>query len=252
MPPPPASSAQQAPKHDLLAHGLGWASLGLGIPQVAMPGRFARAIGIKDDDAARRWTLVVGVREHLAAAGILAIDRRRPVPWLWARVAGDIMDLALLLSAWGKRRSTARLAGAIGAVIGIGATDLMEALRMTREPERVATPVREIQSAITVWRPRDVVERRWQTWSADSRANGEAAPEVRFLPTPDGRGTEIHLRAMSERPQAAFDVELLRFKQFVETGQVVRSEGSPDGPDLKDLMHQRPAQPIAATGGSER
>jgi hypothetical protein len=234
----------------MVAHGLGWASLGLGIPQVVMPGRFARAIGIKDDTAARRWTLVVGVREHLAAAGILAIDRRRPVPWLWARVGGDIMDLALLLSAWDKRRSTARLATSIGAVIGIGIIDAVEAVRMTREPERVATPVHEIRSAITIWRPAEVVERRWQTWAADMRVNGEAAPEVRFVPTPDGRGTEIHLRATTDRPQAAFDVELLRFKQLVETGQVVRSEGSPDGPDLKDLLHQRPAQPLAATGGS--
>jgi hypothetical protein len=217
-----------------------------------MPGRFDRAIGIKGDTAARRWTLAVGLREHLAAAGILAIDRRRPVRWLWARVGGDIMDLALLLSAWDKRRSTARLTASIGAVIGIGVTDLMEAVRMTREPERIATPVREVQSAITIWRPAEVVERRWQTWSADTRVNGEAAPEIRFVTTPDGRGTEIHLRAVTDRPQAAFDIELLRFKQFVETGQVVRSEGSPDGPDLKDLLHQRPAQPLAATGESAR
>jgi len=54
---------------------------------------------------------------------------------------------------------------------------------------------------------------------------------------------------VTDRPQAAFDIELLRFKQFRgDPGRVVRSEGSPRRPRPQgNLLHQRPAQPLAAT-----
>ena len=39
--------------------------------------------------------------------------------------------------------------------------------------------------------------------------------------------------------------DLTRFKQVLETGQVVRSEGSPEGPLASRLPRQRPAAPQA-------
>lgn len=38
--------------------------------------------------------------------------------------------------------------------------------------------------------------------------------------------------------------DLRRFKQVIETGQVVRSEGSPDGTRTHRQLHQREARPL--------
>jgi uncharacterized membrane protein len=47
-----------------------------------------------------------------------------------------------------------------------------------------------------------------------------------------------------EEPQQQFKDDLRRFKQVVETGEVVRSEGSPDGSAAKNQFLWRPAQPL--------
>src|SRR4051794_7068875 len=90
--PPPVPRAP-SPESDLTRF-LGWFSLGLGVPQTVTPQRVNRLIGVRDDRASRTWQRIVGVRELAAAAGIFS--RPRPAGWLWARVAGDIEDLALL------------------------------------------------------------------------------------------------------------------------------------------------------------
>ena len=82
---------------DPVAKGLGVFSFALGIPQVLAPGRVNRMIGVRDDMKSRMWMRAVGVRE--IAAGIGIFSERRPTEWVWARVAGDTMDLALLGSA---------------------------------------------------------------------------------------------------------------------------------------------------------
>ena len=38
---------------------------------------------------------------------------------------------------------------------------------------------------------------------------------------------------------------MFRFKQLLETGQVVRSDGTPDGTDAKQLRNQASAQPAS-------
>src|SRR5262245_56268186 len=78
---------------DWLIRVLGWASAGTAVPLLLTPGGFSRAIGVGDGPGQRAAAAVAGVRELTAAAGLL----RRPSPlWLWARVGGDVMDLALL------------------------------------------------------------------------------------------------------------------------------------------------------------
>jgi uncharacterized membrane protein len=42
--------------------------------------------------------------------------------------------------------------------------------------------------------------------------------------------------------------DLRRFKQVLETGEVVRSEGSPDGTRTQRQLRQRAAQPRAGRG----
>jgi hypothetical protein len=172
------------------------------------------------------------VRELVASAGILS--SRRPVGWLWARVAGDAMDLTLLGTALrqrGARRD--RLIAAMGAVTGIAAADVVASVRATREAGGITMPGAKLRkSATTVWRPLDEVRALWSE-------HGEEG-DVTFAPAPDGKGTEIRL----ERPKGEAAPVLRRFKQLVETGEIAKSDGSPEGSTgLRQLM-QRPAQPL--------
>jgi hypothetical protein len=73
------------------ATGLGWLSIGLGLAELLAPHAMARATGLKG-----RETLVraYGLREVVNGIGLLAADD--PRPWLWARVAGDALDMSTL------------------------------------------------------------------------------------------------------------------------------------------------------------
>src|SRR5579875_1684801 len=68
--------------HDGLMRALGWASAGLGIPQVLAPRQFGQAIGVGDGSRQRAAVLTVGLRELTAAAGLLG---QGSPAWLWAR-----------------------------------------------------------------------------------------------------------------------------------------------------------------------
>jgi uncharacterized membrane protein len=83
---------------------------------------------------------------------------------------------------------------------------------------------------------------------------------VDLTPAPGGRGTEVrvHLsysvpggaagravaRLLGEEPHQQVEDDLRRFKQVIETGQVVRSDGSPEGHSASRQLFQRPAQPV--------
>jgi hypothetical protein len=69
---------------------------------------------------------------------------------------------------------------------------------------------------------------------------------VRFITTPDHHGTEIHAGTHG-LARLQVEEDLRRLKQLAETGIVVRSEGSPDGPSVRNLLHQRPARPLTAS-----
>src|SRR5215212_7379367 len=75
-----------------VARGLGWFSIGLGLAEVLAPASMARMTGMQGYEAALR---LFGLREMASGIGILA----GPGPaagWLWARVAGDALDLGLI------------------------------------------------------------------------------------------------------------------------------------------------------------
>lgn len=120
---------------DRLAHALGWFSIGLGVAEVTAPSGLARLIGIEDREKSRDLLRALGVRELTAGVGILG--RPRPAGWMWARVAGDVMDLALLgraLSAGSTRPDRTRLATA--AVIGVTALDVLCGEQISRRAGR--------------------------------------------------------------------------------------------------------------------
>ena len=109
-----------------LARGLGWFSIGLGVAEVVAPEKLSKALGIE-----RRKGLVrlFGLREIAAGVGILA--ERRQGAWVWARVVGDALDLALLGSAL-RADNPKRLAAAVATanVLGITALDVLCASRL--------------------------------------------------------------------------------------------------------------------------
>lgn len=111
-----------------LARALGWFGIGLGLAQIFAPKRVARASGLYDHS----YLPAFGVREVASGIGILA--RERPTGWLWARVAGDVVDLAVLSGALAThQRTKGRLAVAAAAVFGVALLDVLCAVRMSEE-----------------------------------------------------------------------------------------------------------------------
>ena len=109
-----------------VARGLGWFSIGLGIAEVVAGRRIGRALGMED----KSWLLrAFGVREIAAGVVILAMDR--PRAGVWARVAGDALDLAALGSGFTEDNpEKANLAAAFATVAGITALDYWCARRL--------------------------------------------------------------------------------------------------------------------------
>jgi uncharacterized membrane protein len=328
-----------------LGRALGVASFALGAPLLAMPGRVLRVLGLDDTPGTSALARGVGVRELAAGAGILA--QRRPVPGLWARVAGDGIDLALLANALrsgpagsrpGRRRgatgraasrsgwrpwpigrtaagrrpwtgANSRTVAAVAAVAGIAAVDVLAAVRAGKrlDPTRTSedgvftvsagvTVNRSADDAYGVWRDfsrlpefmvhlesvsadgKHWVARRpgggtvdWDAeivadvpnqrlaWRSVSHAEVPNSGEVAFEPAPGGRGTEVRVRLtyepplgaagnavarlLGEEPRQQVTDDLRRFKQVLETGEVVRSAGSPEGVRSGRLPTQRPGRP---------
>lgn len=81
--------------------------------------------------------------------------------------------------------------------------------------------------------------------------------EITFRQAPGDRGTEVRARidkitlgqkmaaVIGTDPQRRLDDALRRLKQVVETGEVLRSDGSPGGTDARQQRRQEAAQPTA-------
>ena len=114
-------------------------------------------------------------------------------------------------------------------------------------------------AAITVHRSREEVERLWRSSEHRPAYVDGADAAVTFLDAPGDRGTEIHVdlekeapggklgevvqKLVGSEPLAKVKDDLRRFKQQLETGEVPRSEGSPEGELAARKLKNRPAQP---------
>ena len=120
-----------------LANFLGWFSVGLGLAQVTAPGAVARLIGIEDSDGARTVMRSAGLREIGHGLGIFA-SKPRPAGAVWSRVAGDVLDLALLGKVLSNdRNDRSRTTGATLAVLGVTALDILCAKQLTAQADVV-------------------------------------------------------------------------------------------------------------------
>ena len=167
-----------------LARALGWFSLGLGFAQIAAPARVAQLIGVADDDETIAVMRVLGVREIASGLGILT--QPKPAPWLWARVGGDAMDLALLRRALSSPRADHnRVTAATAAVAGIAAVDALCGTRLTGDGalhQGQASPLQVQESgevhataAVTVNAPLAEVYAFWEDFRNLPRFMGEFA-----------------------------------------------------------------------------
>jgi uncharacterized membrane protein len=98
-------------------------------------------------------------------------------------------------------------------------------------------------------------------WRSLEGADVTNAGVVHFTPAPRGQGTEVRVtivydvpagklgealaRWAGEDPHQQLDDDLRRFKQVMETGEVVRSEGAPWGKRARQEFPQHAAQPLS-------
>lgn len=108
-----------------IANGLGVFSLALGLTELIAAKPIARALGLDSPALLRAF----GVREIAAGVGLLLQDRKGP--WVWARIAGDALDLGVLAEALrpgNPQRGNAALA--IAAVAPVVALDILCGTRL--------------------------------------------------------------------------------------------------------------------------
>lgn len=131
--------SEEMPPSTALARGLGWFSLALGAAEIGAPRMLARMIGIKPSAKTSLVMRLMGAREIAAGVNVL-LQPRRPWP-LWARVVGDAIDLAALGLGAAKRTSGIRLAGAVAAVGGVTALDVIASVKAQKAHAHANRPI---------------------------------------------------------------------------------------------------------------
>ncbi|MGK5740790.1 SRPBCC family protein [Micromonospora sp. URMC 103] len=229
------------------------------------------------------WTRVAGDAMDLAVLGQALADRRgerrRRVAITTAAVAGiAAVDLFAAIGATRARRARDR---AIRITMGVTVNrSPAEAYRYWRDIENLPRFMSHLESIRAEdlrrshWVAHGPAGRRieWDAEIVDDQPNrsiawrslpGTRVPNagrVRFVPAPGDRGTEVRVqlgyappggavgravaKLFGEEPEQQVRDDLRRFKQVLETGDVVRSEGSPDGISVRQQVMQRPAQPL--------
>ena len=277
-------------KEEELARGLGWFSIALGVAQILAPRRLGRTLGVGDHPTLMR---LIGLRELTCGVGILT--QRNPSDWLWARVGGDLMDIALLGVAFASDEAEpSRIAAATAAVAGVTRMDLNCSQQLSRNPGANIRAV-HITRAITINRSPEELFQFWRNfenlpqfmnhlesvevktdtrshwvakgparsrvewdaeivnehrnemiaWQSCEGADLKHAGSVRFTPATGGRGTVVKVelkydppggvlgntvaKLFGESPEKQIATDLHRLKQFLETGEVARTEGQPAG-----------------------
>jgi uncharacterized membrane protein len=117
------------------------------------------------------------------------------------------------------------------------------------------------KAAITVLRSREEVQSLWRSGDHQPEYIAKNRASVVFKDAPGERGTEIHVDLEYEAPAgkvgdtiaklagaaplARIKDDLRRFKQFLETGEIPRSDATPEGESAERKLKQRPAQPLS-------
>jgi hypothetical protein len=104
--------------HDKLAKTLGYFSIALGATELLAPRALCKAIGLNGLEPVVR---AYGARE--VATGVAILASHDPAPWIWARVAGDMADIATVATGFqqdnAKRDNNVLALAALAAVTAI-------------------------------------------------------------------------------------------------------------------------------------
>jgi uncharacterized membrane protein len=284
------------PNEEKIARGLGWFSIGLGLAQIAAPRALTKLIGVRGDYSG--LLRILGAREIASGIGILSQRRPDASPnafWMWSRVGGDAMDLALLGAASRLKKSNrGRIAIATAAVAGRTALDAICSQRLSRRNGAKSGAIR-VAHAVTInrspeelyrfWRDfqnlprfmkhlksvRAIADRRshwvakapagttveWDAEITEDRPNEliawrslegsdvDSVGSVRFERAPGGRGAIVRVemrysppagvvgatvaRLLGKDPEWQIRNDLRRFKQVMEVGESITTEGQPAG-----------------------
>jgi hypothetical protein len=103
-----------------LARGMGWFSVGMGLAQLLTPGLVGSLTGVRNNRLLRLY----GMRQLACGVGIL--NSEQPANWMWARVAGDVMDFATVLEGLASGDEN-RTDEAFTALLGVAAATITDA-----------------------------------------------------------------------------------------------------------------------------
>lgn len=143
-----------------LVQALGWFSVGLGLAQLLAPRRMSRAVGVSERPHVMR---ACGARELASGIGILT--QPKPTAWLWSRVAGDVLDLAMLGASARNHPGRRTRLGLVGAAVaGIAALDLMSSVKAPEH--RALGSAMEFEKTIVVNRSPQECYRFWRDLEA--------------------------------------------------------------------------------------
>ena len=109
-----------------VAKGLGWVSIAIGLSEILAPKKIEQTMGIGNGQATGILR-VLGLREILQGVDILAHDD--PTPGLWARVAGDMLDGAVLAVAGTKAKKPGGFLAICAMVLPVVILDMIYARR---------------------------------------------------------------------------------------------------------------------------
>ena len=114
-----------------MARMLGWASIGLGALEVLAPNRLADFLGVDDEHAS--LIRLMGVRE--IAQGVAILNSKDPTPGIYARIAGDALDVGALGAALAKDDSNkGAVLASLAFVAGVTAMDVICAAQLRQDP----------------------------------------------------------------------------------------------------------------------
>lgn len=147
-----ASSLSRRP----LAKGLGVFSIGLGLAELLAPQAISKLAGVPQR---RNLIRLLGLRE--LSNGVAIFSQKKPTESLWARVGGDMIDLAALGAAFSSpSTNTSRASIATASVLGITALDALCAGQLTK-----SEPMMELRfKTMTIEREPDQLYRFWHNF----------------------------------------------------------------------------------------
>ncbi len=237
---------------------LGWASVGLGIAALLKPRAIGHTAGLHVNPRTTRVLRTIGLRELSIGVGLLWQPQN--AGWLWARAAGDALDLGLLAMA-GRHRRSDHIAITSALVAGITVLDLLvawerQSMRHAGTDARLTTPgTLHVRQSLNINRPPEACYRFWRDF-ANFPNFMQHVEEVRMIDAtrshwkvhaPLGRQVEWTAELTSDVPSQQLGWRTLEGADIAHAG-VVRFAPATGGRGTRVQVDLNYAAPLGKTG----